>query len=324
MTDFLSELSGNLLTALAASGAFITAIWVGHSLVHRDTMKNRIKSLEERRRALQAGIQTSKRRKTHASAAKNSIGLMRQVVNRLKLMRSQQADKMSVKMLRAGWRNRDAMVIFFFAKLCLPVVSGVGAILWFYVFGDPEMSSNKKSFYAIAMILAGSYAPELIVKNFVDRRTGKLRDGLPDSLDLLVICAEAGLSMDAALSRVARELGGAYPELSEELGLTAIELNFLPERSQALDNLATRIDLGGVRALVGTLQQTEKYGTPLAQALRVLSTEFRNERLMKAEEKAARLPAIMTLPMVIFILPPLFLVLLGPAILQTLDAIRKM
>ncbi len=323
MSELLGTFTSDILAALAAAGAFITAIWVGNSLVQRDTMSGRVKALEERRKALQAGLSSTKRRKDHKAAA-SSMGAMRQVVQKLQLLRSQEADKISIKMMRAGWRGRDAVVIFFFAKLCLPILSGIAAIFLFYVFGNPEMSSTKKAFYAIGLVLAGSYAPELILKNFVDKRKSKLRDGLPDSLDLLVICAEAGLSMDASLNRVARELGPAYPELSEELGLTAIELNFLPERSTALDNLAIRVDLAGVRALVGTLQQTEKYGTPLAQALRILSTEFRNERLMKAEEKAARLPAIMTLPMVIFILPPLFIVLLGPAIIKTLDAIKNM
>ncbi|TAH33570.1 MAG: type II secretion system F family protein [Alphaproteobacteria bacterium] len=323
MSDIFANLGSDLLAALAAAGAFITAIWVGNSFIQRDTMSSRVKALEERRKALQAGLRTTKRRKDH-KAAQSSMGAMRQVVQRLQLLRSQEAEKISIKMMRAGWRSRDAVVIFFFAKLCLPILSGIGAILIFYVFGKPDMTTTKKAMYAIGMVLAGSYAPELILKNFGDKRKAKLRDGLPDSLDLLVICAEAGLSMDASLTRVARELGPAYPELSEELGLTAIELNFLPERATALDNLALRVDLSGVKALVGTLQQTEKYGTPLAQALRVLSGEFRNERLMKAEEKAARLPAIMTLPMVIFILPPLFIVLLGPAIIRTLDAIKNM
>lgn len=138
----------------------------------------------------------------------------------------------------------------------------------------------------------------------------------PNSLDLLVICAEAGLSLDAALTRVARDLGPAAPHLADELGLTAVELGFLPNRRQALQNLARRTDLPALRAVVNTLVQTERYGTPLAQALRVLAAEFREERMLKAEEKAARLPAILTVPMIIFILPTLFVVLIGPAMVR--------
>ena len=128
-----------------------------------------------------------------------------------------------------------------------------------------------------------------------------------------MICAEAGLTVDAAFARVSRELGKAYPELGDEFTLTAIELGFLSERRQAFENLAMRVKLDAVKGVVTTMVQTEKYGTPLASALRVLSAEFRNERMMRAEEKAARLPAIMTIPLIMFILPVLFIVILGPA-----------
>jgi tight adherence protein C len=128
-----------------------------------------------------------------------------------------------------------------------------------------------------------------------------------------VICAEAGLTVDAAFGRVSKELGKAYPELGDEFGLTAIELGFLNERRNAFENLADRVDLEAVRGVVTTMIQTEKYGTPLASALRVLSAEFRHARMMRAEEKAARLPAIMTVPLILFILPTLFVVILGPA-----------
>jgi hypothetical protein len=149
--------------------------------------------------------------------------------------------------------------------------------------------------------------------NLITKRTDAIRKGLPDALDLLVICAEAGLTVDAAFNRVAKELGRAYPELGDEFALTSIELSFLQERRQAFENLAYRVKLDSVKGVVTTMIQTERYGTPLASALRVLSAEFRNERMMRAEEKAARLPAIMTVPLILFILPVLFVVILGPA-----------
>jgi tight adherence protein C len=147
---------------------------------------------------------------------------------------------------------------------------------------------------------------------------------LPDALDLLVICTEAGLNLDSALVRVSREIGANSPELAEELELTAVELGFLSDRRQALQNLEVRTGIQSVGALVSTLAQAEKYGTPLAQSLRVLAREMRDERLMKAEEKAARLPATLTVPMVVFILPSLFIVLIGPGILRTLDALSNL
>jgi tight adherence protein C len=131
------------------------------------------------------------------------------------------------------------------------------------------------------------------------------------------------LSLDATLQRVSRELGRTWPELADEFSLTAVEIGFMPDRRQALENLSVRCFLPGIRAMVNTLSQTEKYGTPLSESLRVLSAELRTERMLKAEEKAARLPATLTVPMILFILPPLFVVLIGPAILSVGDAMSS-
>ena len=171
-----------------------------------------------------------------------------------------------------------------------------------------------------AAVGVGYKGPEIYLKNKAKKRTDAMRKGLPDALDLLVICAEAGLTVDAAFNRVAKELGRAYPELGDEFALTAIELSFLNERRKAFNNLAYRVDLDDIKGVVTTMVQTEKYGTPLASALRVLSAEFRNSRMMRAEEKAARLPAIMTIPLILFILPVLFIVILGPAACSISDA----
>jgi tight adherence protein C len=172
-------------------------------------------------------------------------------------------------------------------------------------------------------VALGAYGPDLMVKNAVSKRMKCLQKALPDALDLLVICAEAGLSLEAALTRVAGEMEHASPEMGDELGLTAVELGFLPDRRKALDNLINRCPLSSIRGVVSTLLQTEKYGTPLSSSLRVLSSEFRNERMLRAEAKAARLPAVLTVPMMIFILPTLFIVLIGPAILQSIDALKN-
>jgi tight adherence protein C len=140
----------------------------------------------------------------------------------------------------------------------------------------------------------------------------------------MVICTEAGLGLEAALYRVSDELGPNAPELADELHLTAIELGFLPDRRIALQNLTARTELPSIRGVVNALVQTEKYGTPLASSLRVLATEYRDERMLKAEEKAAKLPATLTVPMIVFILPTLFIVLLGPAILKALDSLSAL
>ncbi len=172
---------------------------------------------------------------------------------------------------------------------------------------------------AFAAAMFGFFAPGVFIKNLVTKRGKQLQLGLPDALDLMVICAEAGLSLDASLTRVSRELEPTWPEVSEEWGITAAELTFLPERRQAFENLNERTNLASVRGVVNTLLQTAKFGTPLAQSLRVLAAEYREARITRAEEKAARLPAMLTVPMILFILPTLFIILLGPAALNIID-----
>ena len=210
-----------------------------------------------------------------------------------------------------------------FGRLVLPIV--FGGLMLYLVYGTDMFATYSpfKRYGIVAITFILSYkAPDIFLKNKITKRSDAIRKGLPDALDLLVICAEAGLTVDAAFHRVARELGRAYPELGDEFTLTAIELGFLTERRQAFENLATRVKLDAVKGVVTTMIQTEKYGTPLASALRVLSAEFRNERMMRAEEKAARLPAIMTIPLILFILPMLFVVILGPAACSISDAFK--
>ncbi len=218
--------------------------------------------------------------------------------------------------------KKDLAFVVIFARLVLPIVLGSFMIWLVYIYDYfPEWGTFKKYALTAGTFLLAYKAPDIWLKNKIQKRTSAIRKGLPDALDLLVICAEAGLTVDASFSRVSRELGKAYPELGDEFALTSIELGFLTDRRLAFENLAKRIDLDSVRGVVTTMIQTEKYGTPLASALRVLSAEFRNERMMRAEEKAARLPAIMTVPLILFILPVLFIVILGPAACSINDAL---
>ena len=219
---------------------------------------------------------------------------------------------------RAGFNNPRALAFFALSKIALPVLAVVCSLS--FIVSDPEKGlEDLFSLPWLLPIFAAFFLPNAWVKHKRKARQMALERSLPDGLDLLVICAEAGLSLDAALKRVADEFADAVPELSEELYLTSIELSFLPNRRQALVNLAERVNIADFRGVVATLVQTEKYGTPLAQALRTLSAEFREHRLLAAEEKAARLPAILTVPMILFILPALFIVLGGPAFLKVAE-----
>jgi tight adherence protein C len=291
--------------------AILVAIWAATTV--RDPMRGRVKALQAQRDELKTGLTTSRKRITSVKQNDN-VDRMRSILTKLKVLQAEQSNAASEKLLMAGWRAKDAVVAFQFARLVGPIIFGGIAAFLIYGMGlGAAKSGNFKAMVCIAAVLAGYYAPVMFVNNAIGKRTALMRKGLPDALDLMVICSEAGLTIEAAFNRVSKELGSAYPELGDEMGLTAIELGFLTERRAAYDNLAKRVNLQAVRAVVTTLIQTEKYGTPLASALRVLSAEFRNERMMRAEEKAARLPAIMTVPLILFILPTLFIVLVGPA-----------
>ena len=301
-------------TALSAIATFavLTALYAATTV--RDPMARRVKALNDRREQLKAGIvaSTNKRKKlTNKNAAADRV---RGILSSFKMLQDDQIKKTQLRLMQAGIRTKELAFFLIFARFVLPVVLGIGAVILVYVVDYFPDWSGVKKYALVAGTLVLSYkAPDLWLSNKVKKRSHAIRKGLPDALDLLVICAEAGLTVDAAFNRVAKELGKAYPELGDEFGLTAIELGFLNERRSAFENLAARVDLEAVRGVVTTMIQTEKYGTPLASALRVLSAEFRNDRMMRAEEKAARLPAIMTVPLILFILPTLFVVILGPA-----------
>ena len=301
------------MLAAVAVAAVLFAIYMATTV--RDPMAARVKALNERREQLKAGIVASTGKRRAKLTNKNeTTDRMKSLLSSLKVLQESQFKTAQHKLVQAGIRSKDMAVAVIFARMVMPIVLGGGMVLAVYVFGAFADYSDMKRFGIVAGSLILSYkAPDLYVQNRVTKRSDAIRKGLPDALDLLVICAEAGLTVDAAFHRVAKELGKAYPELGDEFALAAIELGFLTERRQAFENLAYRIDLEAVRGVTTTMIQTEKYGTPLASALRVLSAEFRNERMMRAEEKAARLPAIMTIPLILFILPVLFIVILGPA-----------
>ena len=312
-------------TFLAAIATFFVLVAIYAATTVRDPMAKRVKALNERRDQLKAGIIVgSAKRRRNITNKNETADKVRSLLSSLKMLQHEQVEKAQQKLMQAGIRSKDLAFVVIFARLVLPLVIGTTVIVGVYLLDwFPNWGAFKK-YALVASALIGSYkAPDIWLKNRITKRSHAIRKGLPDALDLLVICAEAGLTVDAAFSRVARELGKAYPELGDEFALTSIELGFLTDRRMAFENLANRIDLDSIRGVVTTMIQTEKYGTPLASALRVLSAEFRNERMMRAEEKAARLPAIMTVPLILFILPVLFIVILGPAACDIKDALLQ-
>jgi tight adherence protein C len=317
-TDFLpSGMTPETALSLALGiAAFTTVVLLGRVFMPHNPMGARIKAHARRRSQLRSELIATPRR-----ARQRHVGLLRNLVDRLKLTQGEESRGSAEKLAQAGCRSRDALVVFLSIRLILPLVLGISAWVLIVSF-KPDMATTYKLLVTVFAAVAGAYGPSLALGNMIKRRQKKIQKALPDALDLLVICAEAGLSLDGALTRVAREIGPATPELADELGLTAIELGFLPNRSEALKNLLRRTDMPSIRGVVNTLAQTERYGTPLASSLRVLTAEFRDARMMKAEEKAGRLPATLTVPMILFILPTLFIILVGPAAIQVVHTFR--
>jgi tight adherence protein C len=309
-----------MLSAVACA-AVMFAIYTAVTV--RDPMSKRVKALSERREQLKAGITaTTSKKRAKLVRKTETTDKMRLMLSKLQVLQDDQIKVVQQRLAQAGIRRKELAVTVIFSRLVLPIIIGGGVAVWIYGLGGMADWSPLKRFGAFAAALILSYkAADIYLNNLISKRTDAIRKGLPDALDLLVICAEAGLTVDTAFNRVAKELGRGYPELGDEFALTAIELGFLTERRLAFENLAYRVNLDSVKGVVTTMIQTEKYGTPLASALRVLSAEFRNDRMMRAEEKAARLPAIMTIPLILFILPTLFIVILGPAACSIKDAL---
>jgi len=309
------------LWVYAVVGAVV--VWIiWKVLLDTNPLEARLRAVSQRRRELVKEAQERPSRR--AKDKKKQISLMKRVVAKLKLQK-QTSNTLDLKLqlARAGYRSRDAVAVYLFSKLAL--AGGTGFFFFFLTFagGSYKTKPGLALFAVVGFALFGWFLPTILVKNQASKRRNVLKKAMPDALDLLVICAEAGLSLDSGMDRVGREIGQSYPIVGEEFGLTSVELGLLPERTKALQNLADRIDLQSVTSLVNTLIQTERYGTPLAQALRVLAGEMREERMMKAEEKAARLPAVMTVPMILFILPTLFIIIIGPAAIKVMSTMAK-
>jgi tight adherence protein C len=314
LADFLPARFGTeaALELAIAAASFVTVLALLRAAMPHDRTAARARSHLKRRQQLRAALLTPSRR-----GRDNSIGLIRRILERLNLTRGEESRGSAELLAQAGLRGRDALFVYLGARLCLPLV--LGATSFFVALAVvTEISNLNRLLVGIFGAIVGAYSPTLMLRRLIAVRRRKLQKALPDTLDLLVICAEAGLSLDAALTRVAREMAQSAPEMADEIGLTAIELGFLPNRRDALVNLTRRVDQPAIRGVVNTLVQTERYGTPLANSLRVLAAEFRDARMLRAEEKAARLPATLTVPMILFIMPALFIVLIGPAIIQVL------
>jgi tight adherence protein C len=308
-----------LIALLVGIAVFATIFTVMPSL-SGNTLKTRMKSVALEREELRA----KQRARLAAEADRRRKGLreeqsvsMRAIVDRLDLRRALADENTLAKLRVAGFRGQNPLTRFLFFRLVLPVVFFAAAVAYVFMLGGlPEQPPLIKVFVCIVAAYGGFYAPVLYVNNRATKRKQSIQLAWPDALDLMLICVESGMSVEAALRKVADEIGSQSVDLAEELILTNAELSYLQERRQAYENLASRTGLEPVKSTTQALIQAERYGTPVAQALRVLASESRDMRMNAAEKKAAALPPKLTVPMILFFLPVLFAIILGPAGIQ--------
>ena len=317
MVDLIFSLLNRetLITILLGLGAFATFLTVAAPFMQNDELKARMKlvsaerdRLKSRQRAQTAGTESKLR-------DNKSAGLARQVVDTLGLRRVFEVEPSRDLLKQAGLRKENHLVTYLALRFASPLVLALLAYIYSTtIFKD--LSPNLRVALTVCAALFGYYLPVIVLKNRVQRRQASIQRAWSDALDLMLICVESGLAIEPALQRVAREIGPASVPLAEELTLTVAELAFLQERRKAFENLGKRTGLSTVRSVVTSLVQSERYGTPLGTALRVLAQENRDQRMFAAERKAAALPPRLTVPMIAFFLPVIFVVILGPSVIE--------
>jgi tight adherence protein C len=304
-----------LITLLVGVSAFATILTVAAPLLQGDQMKARMKSIMTERERLKAAHRAALGNEAGRLRDRANPGLLTQLVEGLNLRKLFEAEASRDGLRQAGYRSDRHLVYFLTARLITPFIL---AILFFVystqVFGD-KIPTNMRFAALIIGLVAGYYLPALYIKSKIDRRQLSIKRAWSDALDLLLICVESGMSIEAALQRVAREIGSQSVPLAEELTLTCAELSYLPDRRKAFENLGKRTGVTTVKSVVTSLIQSERYGTPIGQALRVLAQENRDMRMQEAERRAAALPPKLTVPMMLFFLPVIFIVILGPSII---------
>ncbi|MBX3445921.1 MAG: type II secretion system F family protein [Parvibaculaceae bacterium] len=303
-----------LLTAIAA---FATILTLAASFLTNDKLSNRMKYVSTEREAMRARareqLAQEKTRLRHTPK-----GFMKEVVDRFASGRMLENAEIREKLRQAGFRGPGPMYTFVFFRFVMPPILFLLTLLYLSFANDFGLAPIARFAVSCAAAFIGFYMPNVFVQNVIARRQDSIRKAFPDALDLLLICVESGMSIEAAFQKVAAEIGSQSVELAEELALTTAELSYLQERRAAYENLARRTGLPGVKAVSTSLIQAERYGTPLGQALRVMAQENRDIRMSEAEKKAAGLPPKLTVPMIVFFLPVLFAVILGPAIIKTM------
>ena len=305
------------VTLLAAIAAFATALTVLMPVLNRDRLDARMQVMATERDKMRAARLADLAKKDGQGKLRSAPkGFMQEVVDRLNLRSMFDSEEVRAKLKMAGMRGQAPLVTYMFFRVAMPIIVVVAALTYLFALSNYPYPAVVKLGLAIGAGYIGFYMPNFFIQNLVQRRQTSIKDAFPDSLDMLLICVQSGMSVEAALQKVSGEIGNQSLELAEELSLTTAELSYLQDRRQAFENLGRRTGIAGIKAVSTALIQAERYGTPVGQALRVMARENRDMRMAEAEKKAAALPPKLTVPMIIFFLPVLFVVILGPAIIQ--------
>jgi tight adherence protein C len=320
VVDFLEDPS-NLLMVGVGGLSFATIVALAMPFTKQDTLEVRLRSVANRREELRRRSRQAMT-KEGASLRHADEGMYKKVVERLQLSRLLEDPKVADRLAQAGYRGPKPISTFYFFRFVMPFV--MMALVGFYLFFVKNfgLPTNSKLMFMFGGFMLGFYAPNLYISNLANKRCKSIVQVFPDALDLLLICVEAGMSIESALQKVGQESGSSSIELAEELSLLVAELSYLPERRMAYEGLARRINYPGIKSVATAMIQAERYGTPLGSALRVMSKENRDLRMSAAEKKAAALPAKLTVPMILFFLPALFVVILSPAALRVTDTLK--
>jgi tight adherence protein C len=311
----LTELS-NAVTILVALSTFATVLTVAAPLLQGDRMRSRMKGVISHRERLRAQHRVALGAKPDLRLREKPKGTLAQLVQALNLRQLFEADASRQLLRQAGLRSEKHLVSYLASRLLTPIILGIVVFVYSStVFADRIPAPGRLAITFMSVVL-GYYLPAVFLKNMMHRRQESIRRAWSDALDLLLICVESGMSIEPAMQRVAREIGSQSVPLAEELVLTNAELSYIGDRRKAFENLASRTGLPTVKSVMTSLIQSERYGTPLGQALRVLAQENRDHRMQEAEKKAAALPPKLTVPMILFFMPVIFIVILGPAFIQ--------
>lgn len=303
-----------MVTLLFAFAAFAAVLSVAAPFLQEDPLKERMKLVSTERERLRAEQKKKSGGDARLRDARDG-GAARRMVDLLNLRKVFEVEPSRNLLRQAGLRSERHLILYLAARVIAPIALGIFAFVYLYVlYGDSVAPQMRIAATAIGVVL-GNYLPLVLLRNLVVRRQASIRRAWPDSLDLMLICVEAGMAIEPAMQRVAREIGSISVPLAEELTLTVAELSFLQDRRKAFENLGRRTGMPQVKAVVTSLIQSERYGTPLGTALRVLAQENRDMRIAEAERKAAALPPRLTVPMMLFFMPVIFVVILGPVVM---------